>query len=271
DVNGNISTCVAVITVEDNLPPTIACPANITANTDTGMCSATVNFPMPIALDNCGVTVSQTNGLPSGSDFPVGVNTIEFTATDDSGNTAVCSFTITVTDNELPTMVCQNITIQLDEFGNASITASDVDGGSTDNCGIASISVSPNTFDCSDVGDNPVILTVTDIHGNSNTCTAIVTVEDVTPPLAVCQNITVELDPVTGTVIIDGTDVDGGSTDACGIDTYSLDVDTFDCSNKGDNTVVLTITDVNGNVSTCTAIVTVEDNTSPVLVCQDFT
>ncbi len=271
DVNGNTSTCVAVVTVEDDLPPTIVCPANITANTDTGMCSAAVSFPMALGADNCSVTVSQTGGLPSGSDFPVGVNTIEFTATDGSGNATVCSFTITVTDNELPTMVCQNITIQLDDFGNASITAADIDGGSTDNCGIASITVSPNTFDCSDVGDNPVVLTVTDIHGNSNTCTAIVTVEDVTPPVAVCQNITVELDPVTGTVSISGTDVDGGSSDACGIDSYDLDIDTFDCSNMGDNTVVLTITDVNGNTATCTAIVTVEDNTPPVLVCQDFT
>ena len=271
DVNGNSSTCVAVVTVEDDLPPTIVCPANITANTDLGMCSAVVNFPMALGQDNCSVTVSQTSGLASGSAFPVGVNTVEFTATDGSGNTAVCSFTITVVDNEAPTMVCQNITIQLDASGNASITAADVDGGSTDNCGIASISVSPSTFDCSDVGDNPVVLTVTDVNGNSNTCTAIVTVEDITPPVAVCQNITVELDPVTGTVTIAGTDIDGGSTDACGIDTYSLDIDTFDCSNIGDNTVVLTVTDVNGNISTCTAIVTVEDNTNPELVCQDFT
>lgn len=271
DVNGNTSTCIAVVTVEDDIPPTIACPADITVNNDAGMCGAIVNFPVAAGFDNCSVTVSQTGGLASGSAFPVGVSTVEFTATDGSGNTEVCSFTITVVDNEAPTMVCQNITIQLDEFGNASIIAADVDGGSIDNCGIASLSVSPSTFDCSDVGDNPVVLTVTDIHGNSNTCTAIVTVEDVTPPLAVCQNITVELDPVTGTITITGADLDGGSTDACGIDTYTLDIDTFDCSNVGENTVVLTVTDVNGNISTCTAIVTVEDNTNPELVCQDFT
>lgn len=271
DVNGNTSTCIAVVTVEDDIPPTIACPADITVNNDAGMCGAIVNFPVAAGFDNCSVTVSQTGGLASGSAFPVGVSTVEFTATDGSGNAEVCSFTITVVDNEAPTMVCQNITIQLDEFGNASIIAADVDGGSIDNCGIASLSVSPSTFDCSDVGDNPVVLTVTDIHGNSNTCTAIVTVEDVTPPVAVCQNITVELDPVTGTITITGADLDGGSTDACGIDTYTLDIDTFDCSNVGENTVVLTVTDVNGNISTCTAIVTVEDNTNPELVCQDFT
>ncbi len=272
DVNGNSSTCTTIVTVEDSIPPAITCPGDITVNSDLGNCSAIVFFPVPITSDNCGVaTVVQTMGDPSGSAFPVGDTTIEFTATDVNGNSNTCSFIITVEDNEAPVMVCQNITIQLDASGNASITPADVDGGSTDNCGIAGLSVSPSTFDCSDVGDNPVVLTVTDIHGNSNTCTAIVTVEDVTNPVVVCQDITVELDPVTGTVTITGADVDGGSTDACGIASYDLDIDTFDCSNIGDNTVVLTVTDVNGNSDTCTAIVTVEDNSNPDLVCQDFT
>ncbi|QQX78099.1 MULTISPECIES: HYR domain-containing protein [Aequorivita] len=272
DVNGNTSTCTTIVTVEDSLAPIIACPADILANTDPGACFATASFAMPIAFDNCGIdTVVQTAGLPSGSQFPVGVNTIEFTATDVNGNSSSCSFTITVTDNEAPVAVCQNITIQLDASGNASITEADVDGGSTDQCGVASTTIDMDTFDCSHVGDNNVVLTVTDVNGNSSTCTAIVTVEDVTTPVVVCQNITVELDPVTGTVTIAGTDIDNGSTDACGIASYDLDIDTFDCSNIGDNTVVLTVTDVNGNSETCTAIVTVEDNTSPVLVCQDFT
>ncbi|AFL80257.1 HYR domain-containing protein [Aequorivita sublithincola DSM 14238] len=272
DGNGQTATCTTVITVEDNEVPTIACPANTSANTDAGNCFATVSFTTPIAFDNCGVdTIVQTMGDPSGSQFPVGVNTIEFTATDVNGNSNTCSFTITVIDNEAPVAVCQNITIQLDANGNASIIAADVDGGSTDQCGVASVTIDNDTFDCSNVGDNNVILTVTDVNGNASTCTAIVTVEDVTAPVVSCQSITVELDPVTGTVTIAGTDIDNGSFDACGIASYNLDIDTFDCSNIGDNTVVLTVTDVNGNSETCTATVTVEDNTSPVLVCQDFT
>ncbi len=270
DVNGNVSTCVAVVTVEDNIPPVISCPLDIITDTDPGVCFAVVFFADAIALDNCAVTVAQTGGLSSGSQFPVGVSTIEFTATDEGGNTAVCSFTITVIDNEPAMAVCQNITIQLDANGDASIVAADVNGGSTDNCGIASMTVSPNTFDCSDVGPNNVTLTVTDVNGNVSTCIAVVTVEDVTPPDVVCMDITVQLD-ANGTVTISGIDVDGGSTDACGIASYDLDIDTFDCSDVGDNTVVLTVTDVNGNVSTCTAVVTVEDVTSPILICMDIT
>ena len=119
-------------------------------------------------------------------------------------------------------------------------------------------------------GGNDVTLTVTDVNGNVSTCIAVVTVEDVTPPVAVCMDITVQLDP-TGTVTILGSDVAGASTDACGIASYDLDIDTFDCSNVGPNTVTVTITDVNGNVSTCTAVVTVEDVTAPDLVCMDIT
>ncbi len=272
DNNGNVSSCTAVVTVEDNIAPTIVCPTNVNSETRLGDCFALVYFPQPYTLDNCGIdTVVQTAGLPSGSEFPVGVSTVEFTVTDVNGNVSSCSFTITVTDVEAPMAVCENITIPLDANGNASITAADVDGGSSDNCGVADISIDMVTFDCSNVGENIVVLTVTDVNGNSSSCTAIVTVEDVTAPVVACQNLSVALDPVTGTVTVAATDIDNGSMDACGIASYELDIDTFDCSNIGDNTVVLTVTDVNGNTSTCTAIVTVSDNTSPVLVCQDFT
>jgi uncharacterized protein (DUF2141 family) len=271
DINGNTSTCTTTVTVEDTIAPTIICAMDTLVSTDPGDCYATVTFPDALATDNCsGVTVAQTDGLPSGSQFPVGVSTIEFTATDASGNTSVCTFDITVEDNEAPLAVCENITIQLDEFGSASITAADVDGGSTDACGVDTIAIDQDTFDCSNVGDNNVTLTVTDVNGNTSTCTAIVTVEDITAPDVVCQDITVQLD-ATGSVSITGMDVDGGSTDACGIASYDLDMDTFDCSNVGVNAVELTVTDNNGNTATCTAMVTVEDNTSPDLVCADFT
>ena len=271
DVNGNSSTCTTIVTVEDNIKPTIVCAMNTTVSTDPGDCYATVSFPQPAVLDNCSVaSVTQTAGLPSGSQFPVGTNTIEFTATDANGNSNTCTFDIIVEDNEAPLAVCNSITIQLDEFGAASITAAQLDGGSTDACGVDTITISQDTFDCSNVGDNDVTLTVTDIHGNESTCTAVVTVEDITAPAVVCQDITLQLD-ANGSVSITGMDIDGGSTDACGIASYDLDIDTFDCSNVGVNPVELTVTDENGNSATCTAMVTVEDNISPDLVCTDFT
>jgi len=272
DSHGNTAQCIAVVTVQDVTPPLVACPANINVPTNFGVCGAQVTFANPTALDECGITsITQISGLASGSTFPIGENTIIFEATDNSGNITICSFTITVTDTEAPTMACQDITIQLDEFGDATITANDVDEGSSDPCGLTSLAIDIDTFDCSNVGPNNVTLTATDIYGNTSTCVAVVTVEDVTAPVAICQSITVQLD-ATGTVTIDPANLDGGSADACGIDVagYSVTIDTFDCSHVGDNPVVLTVTDVNGNTTSCNAIVTIEDTTAPELVCQDI-
>ena len=83
---------------------------------------------------------------------------------------------ITVQDIIAPTVVTQNISVVLNASGTATITASQVNNGSTDNCSIATVTVSPINFTCADVGDNTVTLTVTDANGNVSTGTAVVTV-----------------------------------------------------------------------------------------------
>ena len=92
--------CTFTVTVNDTQPPSITCPANVTAVTAL-TCPATaataVTFPDPTASDNCpGVTVLCVPA--SGSIIPVGTTTVTCTATDASGNTATCSFTVTVFD-----------------------------------------------------------------------------------------------------------------------------------------------------------------------------
>ncbi|QIE60058.1 HYR domain-containing protein [Rasiella rasia] len=263
DAAGNSDSCTAMVTVEDMIPPAITCPGDISVNNDPGACAAIVSFAAT-ATDNCSAVV--TYSQDPGTSFPVGTTTVTATATDPSGNTATCTFDVTVVDNEPPVAVCQDITVQLDATGNASITPGDIDGGSTDNCGIAALGISPSTFTCADVGANTVTLTVTDVNGNSSTCTATVTVEDNVAPTAVCQDITIQLD-ANGDANIVAADVDGGSTDACGIASIAVDIDTFDCSNVGPNNVTLTVTDVNGNTSSCVAVVTVEDNIAPMIFC----
>jgi hypothetical protein len=87
-------------------------------------------------------------------------------------------------------------------------------------------------------------------------------VRDLIPPVAVCQNTTVELD-MDGQATIVVADVDGGSTDNIEIATLAIDIDHFTCAHMGENTVTLTVTDTNGNSSMCSATVTVEDKLSP--------
>ncbi|HCT24368.1 MAG TPA: HYR domain-containing protein, partial [Chitinophagaceae bacterium] len=89
---------------------------------------------------------------------------------------------VTVTDNQVPTVLVQNITVYLDASGNVSITPAQINNGSTDNCGIATVTLDKTGFNCSNVGANTVNLTVTDIHGNSATVAATVTVVDAIKP-----------------------------------------------------------------------------------------
>ena len=51
----------------------------------------------------------------------------------------------------------------------------------------------------------------------------------------------------------------------------SLDNYDFTCANVGANTVTLTVVDVNGNISTCTSTITVQDNINPTAICQNLT
>jgi subtilisin-like proprotein convertase family protein len=95
-------SCTFTVTVNDTQPPTITCPGNQTVVTDQTACGGpggvcqVVNFTTT-ASDNCPGVVVLCNP-PSGSCFPVGVTTVTCTATDASGNTATCSFTVTAFD-----------------------------------------------------------------------------------------------------------------------------------------------------------------------------
>lgn len=103
---------------------------------------------------------------------------------------------ITVTpDSVAPNAVCQNVNLYLDGTGSAALNASDVDGGSTDNCGVDSLWVDKTAFFCSDVGTDTVTLSVFDAAGNLSSCSAIITILDTVAPVITCPgNIVVDND-----------------------------------------------------------------------------
>ena len=82
----------------------------------------------------------------------------------------------------------QNLTVNLDASGNGSITPAEVDNGSSDACGIATLALDKTAFTCADLGANTVTLTVTDNNGNTDTETATITVNDVTAPAIVAAS-----------------------------------------------------------------------------------
>lgn len=201
---------------------------------------------------------------------------------DDNGCAAYDTIQITVDDIINPTAVCKDITVQLDGTGNVSIVGSDVDGGSTDNCsapGDLIFSVSQTDFTCANIGINGVILTVFDEKGNSSTCGADVTVQDVTDPtFTFCPtNQTIDSDAgiCTYTKLDNGWNATG--TDNCSVAslTYNLTGVTSGTGttlngvtfNVGVTTVTWTITDGAGLTAQCAYTVTVEDNEDPTINC----
>jgi predicted outer membrane repeat protein len=286
DRSGNSTDCSFTVTVKDTEPPQASgCPDDITIGVDPGQCSATATWTAPIFTDNCNTIASVSCNHNPGDSFPTGPTTVTYTARDSSGNSASCSFTVTVKESEAPVARCKNsvVTIPFDASGKATVTALGVDGvdsvddGSSDNCAIGTMTVSPDTFTAADLtaadtGIRTVTLTVTDKSGNSNTCMATVHLIDTIGPVINCPaNLTVEAQGAGG-VLADSDTIKAflnGVTALDAIDgSVSVSNDAPTVFSLGSTTqVTFRAADRAGNVSTCTTIVSVVDTTGPVITC----
>lgn len=268
DLSGNMNTCMFSVIVKDQLPPVAVCQDITISVAGGGVVIVDPGLIDAGSTDNCSIV--DTFLTPGTFDCDdIGENIVVLTVVDQSGNSSTCTATVTVVDEVPPVAVCQDITVTVDSNGIVVITADDIDNGSTDNCNIDTIFLDEYEFDCDEEGDNIVTLTVVDEAGNVDQCTATVTVLT-SPPEAICVDITVSLD-ASGTIVITGADIDGGSFDDCDTVTLLVTPSTFDCEDIGPNIVTLTVSDDSGNTSTCTATVTVVDDMPPVALCQDIT
>ncbi|MDX1407404.1 MAG: HYR domain-containing protein, partial [Saprospiraceae bacterium] len=282
DVNGNTATCGVTLTIVDNEDPVfVNCPDTIAVNTDPGVCGALVNWFLPVAVDNCDDTmdVVQTLGPEPGSEFPVGVTQVAYTATDDDGNAVTCSFVVVVSDSEPPEAVCQDIFVYVDDNCEYTIGADEVDGGSTDNCSVDTLLISRDgganfsdsvSFSIADLSDPfvPVILLVSDAAGNTAQCVATVTVIDAQDPMVICQeDITVNTEPGHCHGIIPNIIPPFDTTDNCApvvnLDQYPEAGLLFGTAHGDSLEIFLIATDIDGNMDTCSLFVFLNDNEAP--------
>nr|WP_320153925.1 choice-of-anchor L domain-containing protein [uncultured Draconibacterium sp.] len=180
---GNSVSTTATFTIIDTTAPVFTAPEDITIYSD-----AECNYDISVEAtgdvtnkaDDCcdDLNAEYTDLVEQGACAGEWIITRTWTLADQCGNQAEPQVQlITVMDTIAPTAVCSDITIQLDESGLATINAEDINGGSTDNCGIDTIFISQYNFTCDELGTNQVTLTVVDNCGNTSTCTATVTVE----------------------------------------------------------------------------------------------
>jgi hypothetical protein len=167
DSAGNVTSCsFGLVVVDTTKPQIIGCPTSITKNNDPGKCGAVVTWTEPTASDTCSsATITQTGGPANGSVFPVGKNTVTYTATDAAGNAQTCSFDVTVIDNEAPVPPSSLPTVYGDcTTGPVTLQPPPV---ATDNCGnvVAGVASPAGPY----TGSTLVTWTFTDASGNKST------------------------------------------------------------------------------------------------------
>ncbi len=273
DLSSNMTSCNFSVIVSDTIKPTIACPGDVTTTSNPGLCGAVVVYIMPSGLDNCMIAnTTQTSGLPSGSLFPVGVTTNTFVATDTAGNVDSCSFTITVTDTEPPTISCPSDISQNNDAGQCGAIINYNPPVGLDNCpgattvqtaGLPSGSLFP-------VGTTTNTFEVTDGAGNSATCSFDVVITDTELPTIICPaDIAQNNDAGQCGAVVNFLDPVGN--DNCPLSTGSTvqigGLASGSLFPVGTTTNTFEVTDGSGNTATCSFDIVITDTESPTISC----
>jgi len=177
---------------------------------------------------------------------------------------------ITVFDTIKPAAIARNLTLYLNAIGQVSITPAQANNGTIDNCSIANLSISKSSFNCTDRGinSNTVTLTATDASGNTSNASFTVSVLDTFKPnVVVNNNLNIYLN-ASGVATLTTAQVNNGSTDNCGITTFSLSKTTFNATNLGLNVVRFAASDASGNSDTVNLNVIVNDTIAPIIIAR---
>ncbi|MBM3176819.1 MAG: fibronectin type III domain-containing protein [Bacteroidetes bacterium] len=184
--------------------------------------------------------------------------------------------TLTIVDKVKPVVVTKDITVKLDANGVASIAVANIDNNSTDNHQVLSRVLNKTSFNCDNLGENKVALTVTDLSGNTATATATVTVVDEIKPAVTAAadiNTTTSSDD-TANCTVSVVIPNATSSDNCSVTSLTwvmTGAKTADGNGQigtitfpiGTTTIVYTVKDASNNTSTDEMVVTVTDDEKP--------
>ncbi|MEM9023445.1 MAG: HYR domain-containing protein, partial [Bacteroidota bacterium] len=275
DLYGNAGIGTAQVTVLDTVAPVIQAHNDTFYLDINGLTSIVPADIDSNSFDSCGLA-SLTIDTANFSCLNVGTPlTVTLTGTDNNGNTDTAQATVTILDTIAPVVLAQSLTVYLDGSGQASIVPADVDSGSWDSCGIASLVLDSANFDCANAfSPVTVTLTVTDIHGNSDSAQATITVLDTALPVITCPApIAVDNDANTC-----GAEVGFAfptALDNCLIDSIvqidQTGLDSGAIFPIGTTTLQYVAYDPSGNTDTCSFTVTVTDTTAPTISCPGDT
>ena len=276
DAGGLTTTATQTVTVTDGESPSVTAPSNISARTDVGALTATVVVGEATAADNCPnvtISTSRSDNLPLSATFSIGVTTIQWIATDASGNTNSANQKITVVGNAPPVVTSPpNLAANTDPGVCAAVvnpgiaTATDDAAGTTvagvRNDGAPLTAAYPK-------GVTTILWTATDAEHLTSSASQTITVSDkqkpsVTPPSSVSvgnnhglASAAVSVGSATAEdncheVTVSGARSDGGALGAL----YPVGV----------TTITWTATDASGNSASGTQTITVSDIEPPTII-----
>ncbi len=224
-----------------------ACSQAINAGLNTALPKDT--FDIDMDLDSMEMLPLDLAGMPRVFDEVVDIGAYEFQST-------------------LFTLSCMDTTLYLDGSGMATIDTSMVIEMIVSACPLDTVYLADPIVDCDDTeGPISVELIAVNERGDTLRCMPTITVVDTISPVVMCTDTTIYLD-AAGAITIDSSYVIASISDACGIASASVSQTSYTCADVGANTVTLTVTDHNGNVSTCIATVTVLDTIAPQIMCR---
>jgi uncharacterized repeat protein (TIGR01451 family) len=301
DTDTQTASCTQTVTVTgtDTTPPTLHVPPNVSTTTST--CTATLDDELGVATaeDDCGTVNITRSGVPTFTCptpqnpnqqcesfvFPTGTTIITYTATNSSGLSTSGTQTVTVTEDPAinPTISAPADVTLYTGAGATScgVTVSNLDAAlgtatASDNCPgvtVARSGVPAGNF--FPLGNTTITYTATDKSGNHATDTQVVTVVDNTPPVVTAPApVTLYTGPGATSCSVtvsnlDGTLGTGSATDNCsGVGAVSRSgVPAGNIFPVGTTTVTYSATDAHGNTGSATQVVTVVDNTQPIISC----
>jgi hypothetical protein len=254
DASGNVSSCTTTATVQDTIPPSIACPAPTIAEC-TGARQATVDPGLASASDSCTPpAVTQ----PGAGTYPLGTTAVNYTASDASANHARCETTVTVRDTTAPSILCPPPTVA-ECTGNGQVSVDPGSASAQDVC--TSVTVNHPGAASYALGQTSVRYTATDEAGNQASCTTSVTVQDTTPPSIACPApIATECTSPEGAFVQPGQ---ATSSDICTAATVTGPQPGL--FPRGTTPVTYTSSDTTGNSASCDSTISVVDTTPPTI------
>jgi len=273
DASGLTVQCSFTVTVNDTQAPNLTCPANIIRSNDANLCTAAVTYATPTATDNCGtVTAVYVSGGTTGTTFQKGTTVVQWKATDDTGLTKICTFTVTVNDTQAPNISCPTNITSSTSAGLCSATVTYTTPTATDNC--TGVTVLHGSGGISGAvflkGQTTVMWRATDQAGLTKTCSFRITVNDTQAPTIICPgNQLVNTAPTvcsSATVTYTPPTV----TDNCAPTptiTRTGGLASGSAFPAGTTIVTWRAIDGSGRSATCSFAVTVRENQVPTITC----